>query len=140
MRAAAIFGLDSSTKDLNAFQNDPNTTWLIGCPSNSDEADAVLIFGGDGTIHRYLPHLVKLQLPVLVVPRGSGNDFARALNLRSTHDSLLVWRRFLSAKNNVRMIDLGVITPLRLKPSPPQTPETGTREPETPTISAVSAV
>lgn len=119
MRAAAIFGLDSSTKDLNAFQNDPNTTWLIGCPSNSDEADAVLIFGGDGTIHRYLPHLVKLQLPVLVVPRGSGNDFARALNLRSTHDSLLVWRRFLSAKNNVRMIDLGVITPLnpqRLKP------------------------
>jgi diacylglycerol kinase (ATP) len=112
LRAAAIFGLGSSTKDLKPFQNDPHTTWLIGCPSNSNEADAILIFGGDGTIHRHLPHLVKLQLPVLVVPRGSGNDFARALKLRSTRDSLLAWRRFLSGKNHVRMIDLGVITPL----------------------------
>src|SRR5436309_9283068 len=119
MRAAAIFGPGSSEKDLKPFQKNSSVTWLIGMPAGSKEADAVLIFGGDGTIHRYLPHLVKLQLPVLVVPRGSGNDFARALNLRSTHDSLLVWRRFLSAKNNVRRIDLGVITPLnpqRLKP------------------------
>ena len=111
LRASAIFGLGSSTEDLKPFQNDPHTTWLIGGPSNSNEADVVLIFGGDGTIHRHLPHLVKLQLPVLVVPRGSGNDFARALNLRSVHDSLTAWRRFLSGKNNVRMIDLGVIAP-----------------------------
>src|SRR5580765_6721882 len=104
MRAVAIFGLGSSTKDLKPFQNDPHTTWLIGCPSNSNEADVVLIFGGDGTIHRHLPHLVKLQLPVLVVPRGSGNDFARALKLRSVYDSVAAWRRFLSGKNNnVRM-------------------------------------
>jgi diacylglycerol kinase (ATP) len=115
LRAAAIFGLGSSTKDLKPFQNDSDTTWLIGCPSTSNEADAVLIFGGDGTIHRHLPHLVKLQLPVLVVPRGSGNDFARALNLSSVRDSLTAWRGFLSHQNHVRMIDLGVITPL-----PPQ--------------------
>ena len=112
MRATAIFGLGSSTKDLKLFQDNQDTTWLIGCPTNSAEADAVLVFGGDGTIHRYLPHLVKLQLPVLVVPRGSGNDFARALNLRSVRDSVTAWRSFLSGKNNVRMIDLGVITPL----------------------------
>jgi diacylglycerol kinase (ATP) len=112
LRAAAIFGLGSSTKDLKPFQNDPHTTWLIGCPANSNEADAVLVFGGDGTIHRHLPHLVKLQLPVLVVPRGSGNDFARALNLRSIRDSVAAWRSFLSGQNNVRTIDLGVITPL----------------------------
>jgi diacylglycerol kinase (ATP) len=111
LRAAAIFGLGFSTKDLKPFQNDPHTTWLIGCPSNSNEADVVLIFGGDGTIHRYLPHLVKLQLPVMVVPRGSGNDFSRALNLRSVGDSVAAWRRFLSGGNNVRRIDLGVIAP-----------------------------
>jgi diacylglycerol kinase (ATP) len=115
LRAAAIFGLASSTKDLKPFQNDRDTTWLIGCPSTSSEADVALIFGGDGTIHRYLPHLVKLQLPVLVVPRGSGNDFARALRLRSPRDSLTAWRRFLSGNSNVRTIDLGIITPL-----PPQ--------------------
>jgi len=111
LRAAAIFGLASSAKDLKPFQNDRDTTWLIGCPSTSSEAHVVLIFGGDGTIHRYLPHLVKLQLPVLVVPRGSGNDFARALNLRSVRDSVAAWRRFLSGGNNVRRIDLGVIAP-----------------------------
>jgi diacylglycerol kinase (ATP) len=119
LRAAAIFGLGSSTKDLKPFQNNSDTTWLIGCPSTSNEADAVLIFGGDGTVHRHLAQLVKLQLPVLVVPRGSGNDFARALKLRSVQDSLTAWRRFLSGKKNVRMIDLGVITPLKpqgLKP------------------------
>jgi diacylglycerol kinase (ATP) len=139
LRAAAIFGLGSSTKNLKPFQNDSATTWLIGCPSNSNEADVVLIFGGDGTIHRYLPHLVKLQLPVLVVPRGSGNDFARALNLRSVHDSLTAWRRFLSGKNKVRMIDLGVIAPrLRqgLKPedasqSVVPSPNSANRKPET---------
>jgi len=129
LRAAVIFGLASSTKDLKPFQNDRDTTWLIGCPSTSSEADVVLIFGGDGTIHRHLPHLVKLQLPVLVVPRGSGNDFARAVKLRSVRDSLTAWHRFLSGKNNARMIDLGVITPLLpqgLKPqdvSPPGTAE-----------------
>jgi diacylglycerol kinase (ATP) len=119
MRAAAIFGLGSSTKDLKPFQNDPHATWLIGCPSASNEADAVLIFGGDGTIHRHLPQLVKLQLPVLVVPRGSGNDFARALHLRTVRDSVAAWHGFLSGNGNMRMIDLGVITPLRpqgLKP------------------------
>ena len=111
MRAAAIFGLGFSTKDLKPFQNDRDTSWLIGCPSSSNEADAILIFGGDGTIHRYLPHLVKLQLPVLAVPRGSGNDFARALNLGSVRDSVTAWHRFVSDEGNVRMIDLGVITP-----------------------------
>jgi len=111
LRAAAIFGLGSSTKDLKPFQNEPGTTCLVGCPSSSNEADAILIFGGDGTIHRDLPELVRLQLPILVVPCGSGNDFARALHLRSVRDSVAAWRGFLSGKNNVRMIDLGLITP-----------------------------
>ena len=63
-------------------------------------------------MHRYLAQLVELQLPVLVVPCGSGNDFARALNLRGVRDSLAAWRRFSSGDGNVRTIDLGVITPL----------------------------
>ena len=41
--------------------------------------------------------LVKLGLPVLVVPAGSGNDFARALGLRRVRDSLAAWRRFSRA-------------------------------------------
>jgi diacylglycerol kinase (ATP) len=82
----------------------------MGLPASSAEADAVLIFGGDGTIHRHLAQLVELRLPLLVVPCGSGNDFARALTLDSIQDSLAAWRKFSGGGRNVRTIDLGVIS------------------------------
>jgi len=113
MRAAVIFGLGTSQADLKPFQAGSRTEWLHGLPASSSgsDADAILIFGGDGTIHRHLPALVRLQLPVLVVPAGSGNDFARALKLRSAQDSLRVWRDFESGKIQARGVDLGVIVP-----------------------------
>jgi diacylglycerol kinase (ATP) len=112
MRAAAILGLGSSTKALDLFRKDSDVSWTMGLPANSTEADAIVIFGGDGTIHRHLAQLVTLRLPVLVVPCGSGNDFARALALHSIRDSLAAWRKFSAGGTNVRTIDLGVITPL----------------------------
>ncbi len=110
MRVAAIFGPGASAKDLKPFQRTAEAAWVTGLPATSGDADAVLILGGDGTIHRYLADLVKLQLPVLVVPCGSGNDFARALGLRSARDSLAAWRGFVSDGGNLRTIDLGFIT------------------------------
>src|ERR1700675_3837555 len=111
MRVAVIFGLGTSPADLKPFQTGSRAEWLQGLPAASGDADAILIFGGDGTIHRHLPALVRLQLPVLIVPVGSGNDFARALNLRSMRDSLRVWRDFESEKIQARAVDLGVIAP-----------------------------
>lgn len=109
MRAAAIFGLGTSAADLEIFRAGSFTTWSEGLPASANDADAVLVFGGDGTIHRHLGALVRLGLPVLVVPAGSGNDFARALKLRSVKDSLKVWRSFESGKFQPRNIDLGII-------------------------------
>src|SRR5277367_1930405 len=109
MRAAAIFGLGTSPMDSKIFQAGSRTEWIEGLPASSTDADAVLIFGGDGTIHRHLPALARLQIPVLIVPSGSGNDFARALKLRSIRDSLKVWRGFESGLIQARAIDLGVI-------------------------------
>jgi diacylglycerol kinase (ATP) len=116
MRAAAIFGLGCSPHNLKPFQNNESeqVEWLVGLPSASDHADAILLFGGDGTLHRHLGQLVKLGLPVLVIPTGSGNDFARALGLRGVRDSIAAWKGFCVAKENVRSIDLGVITALDL--------------------------
>ncbi len=111
MRAAIIFGLGTSPAALKPFQTGSRTEWLQGLPASSGDADAILIFGGDGTIHRHLPALVRHHLPVLIVPTGSGNDFARALNLRSMRDSLRVWRDFESGNIQARAIDLGVIIP-----------------------------
>jgi len=128
MRVAAILGLGSSTGHLNPFARNSDALWQLGLPANPTDADAILIFGGDGTVHRHLPQLVKLQLPVLVVPHGSGNDFARALKLRSVGDAVAAWRQFASGQHaredsgvgphegddedNVRRIDVGVISGL----------------------------
>ncbi|MFZ1142321.1 MAG: diacylglycerol kinase family protein, partial [Candidatus Sulfotelmatobacter sp.] len=74
-------------------------------PASGEQADVVLLFGGDGTVHRHLGQLVRLGLPVLIVPAGSGNDFARALGLRRVRDSRTAWQKFCEGTGNVRAID-----------------------------------
>lgn len=112
MRAAAIFGLGSSTRDLQPFEDGSSVSWQIGLPASSEETDAIVLFGGDGTLHRHLPQLVRLHLPVLIVPRGSGNDFARAIGIGSTRDALCAWQAFCAEGTNSRDVDLGLITQL----------------------------
>jgi len=110
MRAAAILGLGCSPRDLKPFQRDASIDWQLGMPAAADQVDAILLFGGDGTVHRHVGQLVQLQRPVLVVPAGSGNDFATALRLKSPRDSQSAWERFCAAPETVRSIDLGLIT------------------------------
>ena len=105
MRAAVILGPGNVSKPLAAFQRAAHAEWT----SLIEQADAVVIFGGDGTIHRNLATLVDLGVPLMVVPCGSGNDFARSLGLHDPSDSLSAWQRFASGGGNVRTIDLGVI-------------------------------
>ncbi len=109
MRAAAIVGLGSSLSELRPFQIQQGNP-ALGMPADSSQADAILIFGGDGTLHRHLADLVRLKLPVLVVPCGSGNDFARSLGLLNVGHAVAAWKKFVAGGNNVRAVDLGVIT------------------------------
>jgi len=74
-----------------------------------ENTSAALIFGGDGTIHRHLPQLFQYKIPALVVPKGSGNDFAKALGIWNERSALAAWKHFCAHGNNVREIDLGVI-------------------------------
>jgi len=110
MRAAAILGPGISPEKLRLFQQTPSITWLPSLPADGRDAEVIVIFGGDGTIHRHLPQLIELQLPVLIAPCGSGNDFARALGLRNCSDALAAWLAFVSGNGSIRTVDLGVIT------------------------------
>jgi diacylglycerol kinase (ATP) len=105
MRAAAIFGLGSVARTVAEFQRRAAAEWT----SLIEQADVAVLFGGDGTVHHQLSTLVELDIPVLVIPCGSGNDFARALGLRSVSDAVAAWRGFCDNQQNVRVIDLGVI-------------------------------
>ncbi len=110
MRALAILGPGAGPRDLEPFR-------VAGAELVSADAvtsaDAALVFGGDGTVHRHLAALRDTQTPLLVVPTGSGNDFANALGLASVTRALAVWRQFVAGQGSVRSIDLGLITPLR---------------------------
>jgi diacylglycerol kinase (ATP) len=45
------------------------------------EADRIVIGGGDGTLSKALPALLKLKKPLAVLPLGTANDLARTLGL-----------------------------------------------------------
>ncbi len=104
MRAAAILGPGAKKSDLAPFRGPE-----IQFTDELKQADAVVVLGGDGTVHRHLPLLVEAQRPVLVVPHGSGNDFARALGIGSPRRALAVWSAFQESKARVRRVDLGQI-------------------------------
>ncbi len=109
MRAVAILHPDVPLRALDAFRL-PGVELATGDGLDSAiQAEAALIFGGDGTVHRHLPDLVQMQSPVLVIPRGSGNDFARALGLSTPAASLHAWQAFCAGAGNIRRIDLGCI-------------------------------
>ena len=48
---------------------------------HAGQVDAVVLGGGDGTLHEAAEALVNLGLPVGILPRGTANDLARGLNL-----------------------------------------------------------
>jgi diacylglycerol kinase (ATP) len=109
VKALALLGPSASLRSVERFGSE-NVQLKVGDVEHLRQNDAALVFGGDGTIHRYLPELHKYGIPFLVVPTGSGNDFARSLGLRSEKIALQAWRQYCASGNNLREIDLGVIT------------------------------
>jgi len=105
MRATAILGPGNVVRAVDKFQRNARVEWT----SLVEQADIAVLFGGDGTLHRHLATLVELEIPLLVVPCGSGNDFARALKLRHVGDALRAWVKFRETGRNVRSVDLGTI-------------------------------
>jgi diacylglycerol kinase (ATP) len=49
--------------------------------AHGPEADRIVIGGGDGTLSKALPVLLKLKRPLAVLPLGTANDFARTIGL-----------------------------------------------------------
>ncbi len=74
----------------------------------------VVLLGGDGTVHRMLPALLRRDCALGLVPLGSGNDTARALGLAG-----MAWRDALAHALSAPAtpMDLGELaTPDRVVP------------------------
>ena len=109
MRAAAVLGPGLDESALNKFRLPGIEITLLKNLPREATFDAALIFGGDGTVHHQLPVLAKTETPLLLVPTGSGNDFAIMLGIHSRDEALALWKNFQSGSAKIRQLDLGVI-------------------------------
>lgn len=82
-----------------------DTRRLIGV-ALAERPDALVVVGGDGTVSEILPELARTSVPFALVPAGTGNDLARALDL-PRHDPAAA--ALLALHGAPRRIDLGEI-------------------------------
>lgn len=106
MNLAAIFKPGVPESRLAPFREGVEANWSTELSQNTD---AALVIGGDGTVHRYLKQLHEWRIPFLHVPIGSGNDFASSLGIKNPKAALQIWRRFIEGRDNTKQIDLGTV-------------------------------
>jgi len=69
------------------------------------EYDAVIAYGGDGTANEVMNGLAGTPTPFGIIPKGSGNDFARSLNITDGFQKAVE----AIVNYDLRLIDLGTI-------------------------------
>lgn len=116
MRVAAILHPYENNRVLEPFRIPGTNIFRGNSLEPGDLPDAAIVFGGDGSVHRVIQALAGSECPLLVVPTGSGNDFANAIGIRSVADALRAWKAFIGGGGKIRTIDLGVITPMTERP------------------------
>jgi diacylglycerol kinase (ATP) len=73
---------------------------------DSEEVSGVIALGGDGFIHEIIQHLVSRDIPLGVIPCGTGNDFARSIGV---FDLPFSRQLELIEKHDATHIDLGTV-------------------------------
>lgn len=53
------------------------------------EVTAIIVIGGDGTIHEVINGLGTMDTPIGFIPGGSGNDFARGCRIKGKPEAIL---------------------------------------------------
>ena len=109
VRAAAILHTYLKADVVEPFRDARVNIFRGNTLEPNDLPDAVMVFGGDGSVHRVLSALAYSGIPLLVVPCGSANDFARCIGIPNRSEALRAWRRFLEYGDNVRTVDMGTV-------------------------------
>jgi diacylglycerol kinase (ATP) len=74
----------------------------------ADGCDMLVVMGGDGMVHLAVQELAGSQVPLAIIPTGTGNDVARYLSL-PRNDVLAA--ADIASGGSVRRIDLGRVGP-----------------------------
>lgn len=103
--------IEKMLKEKNVYycvrftQKSKHATILVQELISKENVTVIVAVGGDGTIHEVINGLVGTNIPLGVIPAGSGNDFSRGLGVPLKHDEAL--ERILSGKPKI--IDIGYI-------------------------------
>lgn len=103
---ATVFkALRDSEADL--IEHYPQSSEGIGeiIEKHHRDIDAIVIGGGDGTLHLAAASLVKYGLPVGILPLGTANDLARTLGIPSDLEEAV---RIILGRN-LKPINLGIV-------------------------------
>jgi diacylglycerol kinase (ATP) len=71
----------------------------------AEEADAIVLCGGDGTLNSAAPALLQTGLPMGILPMGTANDLARTLGIPDDLEAAAE----LIVKGGLRAIDIGLV-------------------------------
>jgi diacylglycerol kinase (ATP) len=106
-----------STADLRVLCGGSEAESVALLAGAAEGADAVLVCGGDGIVHLAVNALAETDVPLGIIPAGSGNDTATALGVPS--DPLAAADALLAAlrDGSVRRVDLGYCPAAQLPPS-----------------------
>src|SRR5437899_8958274 len=94
MISAALLHPDVPPKTVERFRSSGVDIRIQNSLQDTANYSAALIFGGDGTVHRHLPQIHQQKIPMLVVPVGSGNDFAKSLGIGNVKTAVRAWKQF----------------------------------------------
>lgn len=91
-------GLNVLNENKLEDDNDPNKIIL----KYKDEASAVIVGGGDGSVNLVLPSLKETKIPLLVIPCGTANNLARHYSLPD------------KIKDNIQLLKAGKVVEIDL--------------------------
>ena len=101
LRALGIEYIDLSADSAQQSQEN-----LKSKLKESQKFDGLFLVGGDGTVNLAVQELVGSGLGIALIPAGTGNDFARTLNLKLKEPEQLI-KYYLS--NKPLLIDVGKV-------------------------------
>ena len=101
LKALGIQYLDVSADSVQKSQEN-----LRSKLKGSEKFEGLFLIGGDGTVNLAVQELVGSGLGIALIPAGTGNDFARTLNLKLKNPEQLI-KYYIS--NKPSLIDVGKV-------------------------------
>lgn len=92
---------------LTLLGSSPAESLILAREALATDLDTFVVVGGDGTLSMLLPALTEADVPVVLVPAGTGNDFARELALPRNDPT---YAADLALDGLERVVDIGEVT------------------------------